>query len=238
MYNVEKWVGTTIRSALAQTYSDFEAIVIDDMSTDSSYDVVHNLIRDDPRFTLIKNEEKRYALENIIRGVKMLSPEDEDVIVTLDGDDWFANKDVLKTLKGVYEKKECFITYGTYLTYPEGRRPWNITEYSENVVSNADYRKDVWRASHLRTFKHKLWNKIREEDLLEDDGQTRPAAWDLAFMFPMLEMAGPRSAYIEEILYIYNMSNPLNEEKVNHPNLLASEAKIRNMKKYSLLEEM
>jgi glycosyltransferase involved in cell wall biosynthesis len=238
MYNVEKWVSTTIRSVLGQTYSDFEVIIIDDMSTDNSYEKVHHLCSTDDRFTLIRNKEKRLALENIVTGIKMLAPAEEDIIVTLDGDDWLANKDVLQIVNDTYERKNCAITYGTYITYPEGQRPWNVTEYSKDVVLNADYRKDVWRASHLRTFKYKLWNKIKKEDLLEPDGRYCDGAWDLAFMFPMLEMAGQRSAFIEEILYVYNRSNPLNEDKVDHQKQLASEAKIRNMKKYNLLEEI
>ena len=33
MYNVEKWVQTTIKSILAQTHGDYEVIIVDDIST-------------------------------------------------------------------------------------------------------------------------------------------------------------------------------------------------------------
>ena len=54
-------------------------------------------------------------------------------------------------------------------------------------------------------------------------------------MFPMLEMAGHRSLFIEHILHIYNRNNPLNEDKVNHGKILRSEARIRRKEKYERL---
>lgn len=42
MYNVEKYIGETLDSLLAQTFTDFEVIVVDDCSTDKSATVVEN----------------------------------------------------------------------------------------------------------------------------------------------------------------------------------------------------
>src|SRR5262249_8395933 len=39
-YNAEQWVGQSIESALAQTWSDKEIIVVDDGSTDRSLDII------------------------------------------------------------------------------------------------------------------------------------------------------------------------------------------------------
>ena len=38
---------------------------------------------------------------------------------------------------------------------------------------------------------------------------------DAAFMYPMLEMARERSAYVKEIMYVYNKTNPLSEDKID-----------------------
>ena len=237
MYNVEKWIQTTIRSVMAQTHTDYEVIIVDDISTDNSCEKVRELVDTDSRFQLVENKKKRFALENIVRGIKMLSPQDTDVIVTLDGDDWFPHADVLGKISHTYEKTACLITYGTYMTYPEGQRPWNVTQYSAEVVANAAYRQDVWRASHLRTFKHYLWKNIKESDLKDSSGEFYRMAWDLAFMFPMLEMAGQRQQYIHDITYIYNRANPLNDDKVDHSCQLALEKEIRLKTKYELLND-
>ena len=59
MYNVEKWVETTIKSVMLQSYSNFRCILVDDMSTDDTVDVVSSLIESDDRFTLVVNKKKK-----------------------------------------------------------------------------------------------------------------------------------------------------------------------------------
>ena len=44
MYNAEKYIGVLLESILAQTFTDFEVIVVDDCSTDNSVEVVENYI--------------------------------------------------------------------------------------------------------------------------------------------------------------------------------------------------
>lgn len=236
MYNVEKWIPTTIQSIRKQTYNNFQAIVIDDMSTDNSFLKAQESIQDDKRFVLLKNKEKHFALHNIIRGIKKLSPNGDDVIVTIDGDDWLPNQNVLTKIANTYKTKECFLTYGTYMTYPNGQKPWNVTKYHNDIIKQSGYRKDVWRASHLRTFKHFLWKNIDLKDLKDKDGNYYKMAWDLAFMFPMLEMAAERQEYLDDITYIYNRDNPINDDKVDHSYQLKLEKEIRARPKYKRAE--
>ena len=52
-FNHEKYIGATIESVLAQTYTDFEIIVADNASTDGSLKAIESF--DDPRLHVIRN---------------------------------------------------------------------------------------------------------------------------------------------------------------------------------------
>lgn len=55
VYNEEKYIEASLQSLLDQTFGDFEVIVVDDCSTDSSVEIVQ--LFDDPRVRLLENEE-------------------------------------------------------------------------------------------------------------------------------------------------------------------------------------
>jgi glycosyltransferase involved in cell wall biosynthesis len=53
-YNAAKFVGRTLESLGAQTFAEFEAIVVDDGSNDDTADVVNEVVGRDSRFRLIR----------------------------------------------------------------------------------------------------------------------------------------------------------------------------------------
>jgi len=234
LYNTESWIGATIDSLMAQTYTNFQCIIMDDMSTDNSNSIIAEKIKNDSRFKLVTNSKKAYALKNIHDAINISEPDPEDIIITLDGDDWLENKNVLSRLNFAYNTKNCWLTYGSYVEYPTGKIGMFARQVAREVQINSSYRKSSWCFSHLRTFKYHLWNKIDTKDLLDQDGNFYRMAWDLAFMFPMLEMAGAKSLYLDDIAYVYNLSNPINDHKVNHDLQMGFEREIRNKTPYSL----
>ena len=56
IYNSEKYIEQCIQSILAQSFKDFELILIDDGSTDNSYNIVKQYADSDTRLILIKKE--------------------------------------------------------------------------------------------------------------------------------------------------------------------------------------
>lgn len=236
MYNVSEWIEKTVRSVMEQKYKNFQAIIIDDISTDNSYEIVKELTKDDDRFTVIKNEEKKFALRNIYEGIQMQNPDPEDVIVTLDGDDWLSTPMVLSKLAQFYMKNDCWLTYGSYMEYPSGVRGAFCKPIPKRVVDEGSYREHPWCSSHLRTFKFNLWDRIRQEDLLDTEGNFYRMAWDLAFMMPMLEMAAERAMHIPDILYTYNVGNPLNDHKIDNGYQIKLEHQIRAKEKYERIQ--
>lgn len=231
-YNVKKWIKYNIASIKKQNYSNFKCVLIDDISTDNTCEIVEKMISNDSRFILIKNNKKKLALQNIYEGLKLANPSQEDIIITLDGDDWFNNSNVLSYLNNFYNQEDCWLTYGSYIEFPSGKKGKFAKQIPQYIIDTQSYRKYEWCASHLRTFKYHLWSKIKKEDLLDKQGNFYKMAWDLSFMFPMLEMAGNKSRYIKEILYVYNLDNPLNDHKTDNKYQISLEMEIRNKRKY------
>jgi glycosyltransferase involved in cell wall biosynthesis len=58
-YNTDKYIGKAIDSVLAQTYTNFELIIVDDGSTDSTASIVSSY--GDPRIKYIYKEHKNFA---------------------------------------------------------------------------------------------------------------------------------------------------------------------------------
>lgn len=238
LYNVEKWVKYCVNSIRKQTHRDFQCVIVDDASTDNSSNEIKKYIANDDRFSLIINKQNVGALENIYKAILHSQPSDEDVIVNLDGDDWFANADVLSTLCKYYNN-DCWMTYGSHVDYPSGNRSKFCTgPVPDHIIKNNSYRQSPWMTSALRTFKYKLWKNIDVDDLKNKDGNFYEAAWDLAYMFPMLEMAGPKAKFVKEIVYVYNHHDH-NDHKIPEKRIkqLSYEQIIRNKKRYTRLEQ-
>ena len=235
VYNSESWVRKCIKSILSQDYTSFECVICDDISTDNTYKLATQLAATDERFTAIQNTEKKFALKNIYDAIKMTNPSPQDVIVILDGDDWFSSHYVLSNLSRYYKTDNCWMTYGSFMESPTGLVGAEASDYPPDVIEQNTYREDTWRASHLKTFKHFLWNKIKTEDLIDEDGNFYEMTYDQAMMLPMLEMSGPRAKYIPEVNYIYNLSNPNAVNKTRAQKQHQLMLKIRAKKRYERL---
>lgn len=207
-YNCAKWIGKCLTSIQNQSYSDFVCYITDDLSTDRTCDIVEEFIKDDPRFILIKNTEKQYQAGNYDQVLRRSEIHDNSIVIEVDGDDWLPHSDVFEKVVREHELG-YWITQGSFV-YSDGRpgfaRKFSTSDLRDNPHLNA---------THLRTWRVKLWRSI-DPNHLKVDGKYAEAAGDVFFMLPMLEMAGDfRIKYMNEILYVYNEENPLNEHKVD-----------------------
>ena len=85
-YNIEKYVGRCMRSLKEQSLNDFEAIVVDDCSTDGTLSVIEDEVGSDNRFIII-HHERNEGLHGVRKdGVSKATGE---FTLLLDGDDEF-----------------------------------------------------------------------------------------------------------------------------------------------------
>lgn len=82
VYNGEKYLREAIDSVLAQTYHDFELLLINDGSTDKSKEII--LSYNDPRIRYIENEKNLRLIATLNRGITLSQG---DLIVRMDADD-------------------------------------------------------------------------------------------------------------------------------------------------------
>jgi glycosyltransferase involved in cell wall biosynthesis len=83
VYNSAATVGRSIESVLAQTYPDFECLVIDDNSTDATAEVAAAFT--DHRIRLVRNETNLGLVGNHNKGVRIARGQ---LIQFVHGDDW------------------------------------------------------------------------------------------------------------------------------------------------------
>ena len=239
-YNNVDWVETNLASVLNQTYTNYRVIYIDDASTDGTYDKVKSIVGDLPNWKVIRNEENKGAAYNYNESAKALFPDDDEILVHLDGDDWLYDEYVLENLNKFYNEKDCWMTYGDFVCYdgsgsstksfPQG------TPHDEFIHRHKLYRQDVWKASHLRTYKYFLWKAIDKEDMISSiDGKYYWHATDLAWAYPCMEMCPKdKIGVVDFITYVYN-TTPKNQERTKVREAVDNskfEVEIRNKKKY------
>tara|TARA_R110000787_G_scaffold257559_1_gene362733 strand:+ start:54 stop:791 length:738 start_codon:yes stop_codon:yes gene_type:complete len=212
VYNSEQWIKKCIDSVKAQSYSNFEHIIVDDCSTDNTLQIAIAETEEDPRFKVVKKDSRMGVMHSHVTGTELLGKDadPEDVFIHLDGDDWLAHDTVLQKVNEVYQQEDCWMTYGNYEA-TDGTAPV-CAPRSENLMIRLHILQG-WPFSHLRTFKKFLWDKIKVESLLDSEGKVFTSACDVAILSPMLEMAGNRIQFIKDVLYVYNRENPLNEDK-------------------------
>ena len=230
-YNCEKFIERSLATIMSQTYKDFRCFITDDISTDNTVEKIKEFIKNDNRFVLIENKTKMYQAGNydqVIRGDYNIS--DEDICIEVDGDDWLPDSKVFQRVVDTYNSDDVWLANGSF-KYHDGR-----PGFSQPHTTFEDIRQKPFTLSHLRTWKSFLWRSIKQEDLKDSNNNYWKIACDLAFMFPMVEMCGSEHyKFMYDVNYIYNESNPLNEHKVNFPEVQKMNQIIRGYKPYEKL---
>lgn len=114
-YNAEKYIEATIRSVLAQTYRNFEIIVIDDASTDKTVEIVRKMAENEPRIQLYPNETNLGVALSRNRGFSLAKGQ---WVALLDSDDvWRAEK--LERQLALAKKSGADIIYCSYALVEE-----------------------------------------------------------------------------------------------------------------------
>lgn len=117
-YNTARFIKETVESVLAQTYKNWELIIVDDCSSDNTDEVVSGFLSD-TRIRYIKNEKNSGAAVSRNRALREAKGK---WIAFLDSDDlWEAEK--LEKQIAFMKSNNCHFSYTNYVEIDEESKP-------------------------------------------------------------------------------------------------------------------
>lgn len=105
-YNSAATIEDTIKSVLAQTYTNIEYIIIDGVSTDNTLDVIEPY---KDRIAKVVSEPDKGMYDACNKGIKMATG---DIVAILNADDIYASPYVIEKIVKQFEEKDCEALYG------------------------------------------------------------------------------------------------------------------------------
>ncbi len=142
------FIGRCLTSLESQTYRNWRALVTVDPCGDETYGEAVRVARESGRIDVCRNSRRRFALENLVRAVRRTSPDPEDVIVILDGDDWLSASHALSTIVDTYNQHACWLTYGSWVSDGPKRHSGRWPAYPRGTEDFA--RRPGWRPTCAR----------------------------------------------------------------------------------------
>jgi glycosyltransferase involved in cell wall biosynthesis len=99
-HNTEKYVIEAIQSIINQTYPEWEMIIVDDCSTDETYQKTIEYSKNSDRIKIYRNEKRLYCSDTYQKALELASGE---ICGVLDGDDVLV-PNAIERIVGLYNK--------------------------------------------------------------------------------------------------------------------------------------
>lgn len=202
-FNCQEDIKKTLFSMLSQSYDNWRAIFIDDVSDDDTSQKisdVSNRLDLGERIKIVRREEKFGETKNTLTEIENI--EDDEVVCRLDGGDWLTENDTLFMLDEIYTR------HNTAAVWTKHR--WAYTD--ENISGPLDPHQDVykhpWVTSHLKTFRAEKLKRVPKKNFFDKDGNWIEIACDQAVFLPLLHMCLENQdplAFLPVVCYHYSI---------------------------------
>jgi glycosyltransferase involved in cell wall biosynthesis len=202
IYKGKSFLCNCIESILNQTYKDFELIIVDDCSSDTSIETIKSY--NDPRVHLIQNRRKRYNGGSRNVGIEYaLNNLDFNYFCFLDSDDWWKHNRVLEKINSRLYNHELALI-GMELIDKNGVFMTKFHEYDNYEDFFLSDRK-VWCTAWARVIRKDKIVYFCEDTLMED----RVWSYRQADNVDLEKVVN-----IKEPLYVWNRTNTTNSVSI------------------------
>lgn len=196
-YNAAETITETLRSIEAQTLQDWEAIVVDDNSTDGTIEAVRPFLAD-PRFRLIENEVNAGA--GACRNIAIQQSQ-SDLIAVLDADDTALPDRLEKQVAAFEADPELTVLSGQLAEFGK----WGGPEITAYPVDSAEIRGKInngkMPVAHCAVM-------MRRSDVLEVGGYDEDCKRAEDFLL-LRKLVGGKFAALPDVLVNYRTLRPL-----------------------------
>ena len=131
VYNLENYIEKTIRSLQALTYNNFEIVIVDDGSTDSSLSIIKKMASEDSRIIFV-SQSNGGAAKARNTGLSLATGE---FITFVDGDDMLSTNAIGDNIGYFTDKKIDWVAFSIRRTDAEGRYIQTKGIYSDFIIS-------------------------------------------------------------------------------------------------------
>lgn len=203
-YKGKTFLQNCIESVLNQTYKNFEIIIVDDMSSDTSVETVENYVEKDKRVHLIRNSRKRYNGGSRNVGIEYaMNNLDFDYFAMLDSDDFFVDDNVLQKINDNLWDCELMLL-GCEMIFPDGTTQTKINEY-DNYKDFFICDNKTWCTAWSRVIRKDKIVYFPESCIMEDRTWAYEQADNICF---------ENIRNLKQPLYIWNRMNTTNSVSI------------------------
>lgn len=238
VYNAEEYLLENINSILLQIYINFELILVDDGSTDSSGDICDAYAKKDSRVKVIHQENSGVSAARNV-GIEIASGK---YVVFIDSDDYIKPDYLSELYKAISSNPYSWCFCGFQEMDEKGAVLWDC-------LYQTDKEYDVFPISEYGTVLHKkfasmLWNRIYELDIIKSNSirfdETLSLSEDVLFNLEYGKYCKSfsvinKSLYVHR-LYLGNEKEHLGSQQVD--NSFSLNCKIYNARKQFTKEDI
>ena len=135
-YNNGKFFKECYDSIIAQDYKNWEAIILDDASTDDSVEVIKKLTGSDERFKIYRNEENSGVG---ITKSKLIELAEGDICGFVDPDDAITPNALSSSIKIFQKQRNVVLTYSKFAKCDENLKILEVPKIAQQVINNSPF---------------------------------------------------------------------------------------------------